>query len=164
MASNQTNGGNNYTTNVLIMLKYVRLLALLSRFIITKYFLFQIKKSSKSEDVVVKLKNKELLNEIKSKKRSKKDKDENIAYGTFMKKSVLTQTGIVKIGEDCSDEETKPVKINVLSDEELFAACGGRTAHKYVYGFYSIKGIIVFSDSNMSMLSLLFPVNQTELL
>lgn len=49
-----------------------------------------------------------------------------------MKKSVLTQTGIVKVGEDCSDEETKPVKINVLSDEELFAACGGRTAHKYV--------------------------------
>lgn len=52
----------------------------------------------------------------------------------FIKKSKLIGNGLVDIDMGNSDilEAAVAPAVQVLSDDELFAACGGRTAHKYV--------------------------------
>ncbi|XP_059062604.1 G patch domain-containing protein 4 isoform X1 [Achroia grisella] len=50
----------------------------------------------------------------------------------FVRKAVLTSGGskVVNVQESDSDEEVEKKDVFKLTDEELFAACGGRTAHK----------------------------------
>lgn len=58
----------------------------------------------------------------------------NLEYGSFLKTSKLVpDLGVVDHEEkapiNCF-EPMETVKVANLTDEELFAACGGRTAHK----------------------------------
>lgn len=55
----------------------------------------------------------------------------NVERG-FIRKSKLTRNGLVDIEPKNNDilEAAVAPALHVLSDEELFAACNGRTAHK----------------------------------
>lgn len=55
----------------------------------------------------------------------------SLEYGTFIKTSKLTENGMHHYENDFEIENVNESKSNpVLSDAELLAACGGRTAHK----------------------------------
>ncbi|CAH1980392.1 unnamed protein product [Acanthoscelides obtectus] len=88
-----------------------------------------------NDEVKMKLKSNEPL-EISTRGYSSKKKKDGMKYGSFMKVSKLTQNGIERYGLLDEDPEpsssTKAVNnpFLPLTDEELFAACGGRTAHK----------------------------------
>lgn len=75
------------------------------------------------------------MSELK-KNRGKKASN---GYGSFVMSSVLlNKDGCDDVKSDIdSDDQTISSKStifnNVLSDEALFAACGGRTAHKYEF-------------------------------
>ncbi|EDV43297.1 uncharacterized protein Dana_GF16591 [Drosophila ananassae] len=57
--------------------------------------------------------------------------DGKAVYDNFIQTSLLTQGGAeVENTERIRVEDIAVSKINVLTDEELFKACGGRTAHK----------------------------------
>lgn len=82
----------------------------------------------KSEDAVEITTKSYSLNDLK--KSNKK-----LEYqGTFLKTATLTQNGLTKSLQETSDNEEATdfslPKFKPLSDDELFAACGGRTAHK----------------------------------
>lgn len=84
-----------------------------------------------NEEIKMKLKSNEPV-EISTKSYSVKHlkKDNDLTYGSFLKTSKLTQDGVENY--DCT---IKPVAelsgtFKALTDDELFAACGGRTAHK----------------------------------
>ncbi|XP_034660129.1 G patch domain-containing protein 4 [Drosophila subobscura] len=52
-------------------------------------------------------------------------------YDNFLQTALLTQNGgEVENGERIKVEDIAVSKVSVLTDEELFKACGGRTAHK----------------------------------
>lgn len=76
------------------------------------------------------------VTEVTTKKKKRKVKKQEVVYGNFVKRAALTAKGEQTIGSDCefSDDEPKIKKktsgICELTDEELFKACGGRTAHK----------------------------------
>lgn len=74
---------------------------------------------------------------LKKLKKAKKSRDSNkkqmseSSYNNFLQAATLTNTGGEIVNPDrieTSDIEVSKVK--VLTDEELFKACGGRTAHK----------------------------------
>lgn len=71
----------------------------------------------------------ELTNKSYSMKKLKKQ-NATLTYGSFLKSSTLQGSGEQKNMGSISnlDIEIKPV--TVISDEELFRVCGGRTAHK----------------------------------
>lgn len=48
--------------------------------------------------------------------------------GAFLKSATLTNDG--QEVEFAHKEAISPVILKIVSDEELFKACGGRTAHK----------------------------------
>lgn len=62
----------------------------------------------------------EITNKLNSRKRE------------FIRTSKLTTDGVIdiKTPEDGTEKANFSLATSVLSDEELFAACGGRTAHK----------------------------------
>ncbi|XP_078667139.1 G patch domain-containing protein 4-like [Branchiostoma floridae x Branchiostoma belcheri] len=66
-------------------------------------------------------------------------------YGSFIKGATLTN-GVQdekeddSQSEDSSDEEDKDSKVSKLTDEELFKACGGRTAHKAARHGHKLNG------------------------
>lgn len=64
----------------------------------------------------------------RSKKKSKGKYD-----GVFLKTATLDSSGEKRNSETV--EMVKPIQFNTVSDEDLFKACKGRTAHKYVYIF-----------------------------
>lgn len=69
--------------------------------------------------------------EISTKNYSLKDlkKNTNLEYGSFIKTAKLTEAGTKNFAIPAL--ETEPLKsYQGLTDDELFAACGGRTAHK----------------------------------
>lgn len=82
----------------------------------------------------MKLKDKEAV-ETSSKSHSKgkyKNKGTQLEYGTFVKTEKLMPHGVVELNNPFRNlgmDDTLP-KPRVLTDEELFAACGKRTAHK----------------------------------
>ncbi|KAL3287685.1 hypothetical protein HHI36_002152 [Cryptolaemus montrouzieri] len=80
------------------------------------------------EDETVNLALKSEPIEITTKNYSLKKNDKNALYGSFLKTSKLTNKGIEDYGLPIINEN--PKKFTELTDEELFAACGGRTAHK----------------------------------
>lgn len=51
-------------------------------------------------------------------------------YGSFLRTSKLTSKGIEDYDRAPIVEEKPKKKFESMTDEELFAACGGRTAHK----------------------------------
>merc|ERR1712212_1400671 len=54
-------------------------------------------------------------------------------YGRFLKSGTLNDGVVTKDSSDdsdSSDDESTNNPIKMLTDEELFKACGGRTAHK----------------------------------
>jgi len=57
--------------------------------------------------------------------------DGRATYDNFLQTSLLTQNGgeVVTAGR-INVEDIEVTKVTVLTDEELFKACGGRTAHK----------------------------------
>lgn len=63
-----------------------------------------------------------------------KNKNKTVEYqGTFIKAAKLTETGLVTLSQSSDNEEVPEKslpKLKVMTDDELFAACGGRTAHK----------------------------------
>lgn len=83
-------------------------------------------------EVNIELNSEESVNITTKKYTVKKNKKNNsLEYGCFLKTSKLTSEGTV----DHEEKETCVIKEGVLktvnlTDEELFAACGGRTAHK----------------------------------
>lgn len=91
---------------------------------------FQIKKTQEG-DVQIGLNSSESVN-ITTKKYVVNKTKKNLEYGSFLKTSKLTPEGIVdhEHKEPITAEEV--MKTTNMTDEELFAACGGRTAHKYV--------------------------------
>lgn len=60
------------------------------------------------------------------------DKESSSLERGFVKKSKLTRNGLVDIEMGSNDilEATVAPPVQALSDEQLFAACSGRTAHK----------------------------------
>ncbi|KAH8362888.1 hypothetical protein KR084_002261 [Drosophila pseudotakahashii] len=57
--------------------------------------------------------------------------DGRATYDNFLQTSLLTQNGgEVETSERIKVEDIEVTKVTVLTDEELFKACGGRTAHK----------------------------------
>ncbi|KAK9892960.1 hypothetical protein WA026_023017 [Henosepilachna vigintioctopunctata] len=66
--------------------------------------------------------------EITTKNYSLKKNDKNALEKSFLRTSKLTNQGIENYHVPIIHEN--PKKFSVLTDEELFAACGGRTAHK----------------------------------
>lgn len=64
-------------------------------------------------------------------KKLKKKHNQVSGFGSFIKTSTLTNTGREDaIPEQVNLEEFRHTTIKPLTDEELFKACGGRTAHK----------------------------------
>lgn len=68
---------------------------------------------------------------LKKAKEQHKNESDGIVYNHFLKSALLTQEG----GEVANTDRIKTddiavTQVNVLTDEELFKACGGRTAHK----------------------------------
>lgn len=88
------------------------------------------------EDNSVKIETAEVTEVTTKKRKKKKLVKTELAYGNFVKRAALTAKGEQVIGSDyeSSDDEPKIKKktsgICDLTDEELFKACGGRTAHK----------------------------------
>lgn len=67
------------------------------------------------------------------------NKQANSTYNNFVKCEKLMSDGIVSIKDKSEDATASTVNLPKLSDDELFAACGGRTAHKYVIFLYEIQ-------------------------
>lgn len=69
--------------------------------------------------------------EISTKNYSLKDlkKNTNLEYGSFIKTAKLTEAGTKKYAVPVLETE-RLKSYQGLTDDELFAACGGRTAHK----------------------------------
>ncbi|BES97140.1 G-patch domain [Nesidiocoris tenuis] len=66
--------------------------------------------------------------EITTKKKKKRRKiDEGQGYGSFVKKSCLNGNETVQVTDSSSEDEPNS---EVISDEQLFEICGGRTGHK----------------------------------
>lgn len=70
-----------------------------------------------------------------ARKLRKKAKENDGYAGTFVKCQSILDNKIKKSDSDSSDEEADTTSRtgfgqNVLTDEELLKACGGRTAHK----------------------------------
>lgn len=64
-------------------------------------------------------------------KKMKKKHGKMAGFGTFVKTATLTNTGHEDPVEEQVDlEEFRHNTVKPMTDEELFAACGGRTAHK----------------------------------
>lgn len=87
-------------------------------------------KKDEGNEVKMNLKNGESV-EISTKTYSVRDFKKNndkLAYGTFLRTSQLTTKGVVDF--ENVPEAPIPQKVVNLTDDELFAACGGRTAHK----------------------------------
>lgn len=80
----------------------------------------------------VKLHLKEESVEITTKSYSLKDlkKNKHLEYGSFLKTAKLTESGVQSYNVVPLDQIPS---CSSLTDDELFAACGGRTAHKYVF-------------------------------
>ncbi|KAH8278340.1 hypothetical protein KR018_000034 [Drosophila ironensis] len=78
----------------------------------------------------------EISTKAYSARKLKKAKDQHASdgkatYDNFLQTALLTQGGgEVENTERIRVEDIAVAKINVLTDEELFKACGGRTAHK----------------------------------
>ncbi|XP_033126227.1 G patch domain-containing protein 4-like [Anneissia japonica] len=84
-----------------------------------------------NEDGVVVLNKKEGSHMITNEKPVKSSNKKNTLYGMFVKSATLTPAGEQSVSS--SSEEEEDVKIDFssgLADDELFKACGGRTAHK----------------------------------
>ncbi|XP_034243452.1 G patch domain-containing protein 4 [Thrips palmi] len=68
--------------------------------------------------------------QVSAVKRSKINRDK-AKYGSFIKRETLTKGGVTPEMEiDTSSHKLPMVLPAILSDEQLFQACGGRTAHK----------------------------------
>ncbi|TDG52327.1 hypothetical protein AWZ03_001157 [Drosophila navojoa] len=68
---------------------------------------------------------------LKKAKEQQKDSYSGAVYGNFLKSALLTQEGgEVDNEERIKVEDIAVAKVQVLTDEQLFQACGGRTAHK----------------------------------
>lgn len=64
-------------------------------------------------------------------KKMKKKHGKLAGFGTFIKTATLTNTGRESANMDqVNIDEFRHETVKSLTDEELFAACGGRTAHK----------------------------------
>lgn len=84
---------------------------------------------SDNNEVKMKLKSKESI-EITTKGYSIRDlkKNSNLEYGSFLKTSKITGNNVEHY--DTPSRSEYKSNFQSLTDEELFAACGGRTAHK----------------------------------
>ncbi|XP_023168498.1 G patch domain-containing protein 4 [Drosophila hydei] len=68
---------------------------------------------------------------LKIAKDQQKDSDGGAVYDNFLKSALLTQDGgEVDNMERIKVEDIAVTEVHVLTDEQLFQACGGRTAHK----------------------------------
>lgn len=64
-------------------------------------------------------------------KKMKKKHGKMAGFGSFIKTATLTNLGKeAAVEEQVNLEEFRHATVKPLTDEELFAACGGRTAHK----------------------------------
>ncbi|KAH8310375.1 hypothetical protein KR044_001031 [Drosophila immigrans] len=64
-------------------------------------------------------------------KQQQRDAEGGAIYEHFLKSALLTQEGgEVADTERIKAEDIAVAKVHVMTDEELFKACGGRTAHK----------------------------------
>eukprot|EP00128_Syssomonas_multiformis_P006813 Colp12_sorted_trinity150504_noHs@13972 len=89
----------------------------------------QVQRSEEGEVVIQRKKEEFHITTSRPKKAVKA-----LLYGSFVKASVKTEDS-----GDESDEDTK-VYATIKTDEELLAACGGRTAHKAARHGHKLKG------------------------
>ncbi|XP_061393861.1 G patch domain-containing protein 4 [Musca vetustissima] len=87
------------------------------------------------ESITVDLKNEadgvEITTKGYSVKKLKKAKGESESYNNFIQSATLTSRGSeIEKGDRPEPSDIEIPTVNVLTDEELFKACGGRTAHK----------------------------------
>lgn len=87
-----------------------------------------------NEKITVNLKDNESI-ELSTKSYSvKKLKQQNggsLKFGTFLKTATLTSEGTEMENDEKIDlKDIQMPQVNILTDDELFAACGGLTAHK----------------------------------
>jgi hypothetical protein len=84
------------------------------------------------------------LKKIKKKKKDAKKKTKQV-YANFVKSAVLEGDKEVESKDAAVEEETEETKeeepqVAPLSDEQLLAACGGRTAHKAARHGHKLSG------------------------
>ncbi|KAG7188670.1 hypothetical protein KM043_008293 [Ampulex compressa] len=85
---------------------------------------------SKSNEVAISILEKDAV-DIPLKKNYKSHKAKHRDYGNFLKTSTLCDGNLLPENDSDSVEDVKAnVIYTPLTDEELFKACGGRTAHK----------------------------------
>jgi len=74
----------------------------------------------------------ESKNASTSKYLNSSDSKKNKMYGRFLKSGILDNGVVTKDSSDSdsSDDDDNKPSIPMLTDEQLFKACGGRTAHK----------------------------------
>lgn len=100
-----------------------------------KFNIFQVtEKNGKTKKIKTNTSDFEITNSTWKLKKPKADTEEEQYADYFIKKATLTNGGvkIEKVKESDSESETEPKEVFKMTDEELFAACEGRTAHKYV--------------------------------
>jgi hypothetical protein len=94
----------------------------------------------------------------KKQKRREQRKAKANLYGGFVKSATL-EDGVEKKGAtdspaDSSDEEeerlAKTKVLSRLTDEELFHACGGMTAHKLVHSFFQLATLSLCSTIRLA--------------
>ncbi|XP_044746644.1 G patch domain-containing protein 4 [Coccinella septempunctata] len=90
--------------------------------------------------------------EITTRNYSIKKDDRNSLYGSFLKTSKLTSEGIEDYNRTPVDEEPPKKKFETMTDEELFAACGGRTAHKGARHGLTLSGKLARIEKQEKML------------
>ncbi|XP_062127192.1 G patch domain-containing protein 4 [Drosophila sulfurigaster albostrigata] len=68
---------------------------------------------------------------LKKAKDQQRDAEGGAVYENFLKSALLTQEGGEVVNTDrIKVDDITVSKVHVMTDEELFKACGGRTAHK----------------------------------
>ncbi|CAG9856827.1 unnamed protein product [Phyllotreta striolata] len=106
---------------------------------------------SGKNDVRVKLKSKGSV-EITTKDYSVKDfkKNSHLEYGSFLKTAKLTGSSVEQY--DVPSISEPKTSFQAMTDEELFAACGGRTAHKGARHGLKLSGKLTRIEKQEKML------------
>ncbi|EDV90804.1 G patch domain-containing protein 4 [Drosophila grimshawi] len=101
------------------------------------------------------------LNKAKDHQRNAEN---GVVYEHFLKSALLTQSGDeVANTERIKGDDIAVSHVNVLTDEELFKACGGRTAHKGARHGLKLSGKLArIEQQEREMLAKLLANNRQE--
>lgn len=101
--------------------------------------------SSDSESVLLSMRDKDRTDLLTEEKMNKDKTKKNSLYGNFLKTSTLCNGNLIpeetaNVDATENDRTQDRITIPALTDEQLFKACGGRTAHKGARHGLSLNG------------------------